>query len=364
MVISSRLLTFSLLGFVMLLAPGCAGRAAIVQSQERSDASPVVEQALAPTPSAPQEDIASDKLPYSFVRSDDNDPRLDPFVRAVDPFARANEYYPLEAEEQIPLSASMLTFASTSVVIPASTSSVPQDATPDEALDPFARADEEAGEDYDPWEPVNTHIFEFNRQLDRFVLKPVAKGYDFLMPDWVQVSIKNIYYNLRFPPRLLNNVFQGKFKGASIEVGRFLVNSTLGGAGIVDVAKDMGLETPEEDVGQTLGRYGVKPGPYLVLPLLPPFTVRDFVGFLGDIALNPINWLVAPIVEVKHVPSIIAHKNRMTSTSLQLGVRIEEMVNERSMNLEKFQGVEEATLDLYTAVRNAYLQKRAKAIRE
>lgn len=142
------------------------------------------------------------------------------------------------------------------------------------------------------------------------------------------------------------------------------MNSTLGGLGIVDVVKDMGLETPEEDMGQTLSRYGVKPGPYLVLPLLPPFTVRDFAGFLGDMALNPINWLVAPIVEVKHIPSIIAHKNRTTSMWFQLGVRIEEMVNERSINLEKFEGIEEATLDLYTAVRNAYRQKRAKATRE
>ena len=81
-------------------------------------------------------------------------------------------------------------------------------------------------------------------------------------------------------------------------------------------------------------------------------------------ALNPINWLVAPIVEVKHIPSIIAHKNRATSMWFQLGVRIEEMVNERSINLQKFEGIEEATLDLYTAVRNAYWQKRAKATRE
>ena len=383
---SSRLLTFSLLGFVTLLAHGCAGKTVTIQPQERSDASPVVEQTLASvssTSSSTSLDTAQDNQPYSFIRADDADPRLDPFVRAVDPFARANEYYPLEAEEQTPAQAHLAlrvtapgerpnSFAganepdSRAVVaqIPGPDPLAPQDTAPYEPLDPFARVDEEAGEDYDPWEPMNTRVFEFNRQLDRFVLKPAAKGYDFLMPDWVQVSIKNIYDNLRFPPRLLNNVFQGKFKGASIEVGRFLVNSTLGGAGMVDVAKDMGLETPEEDVGQTLGRYGVKPGPYLVLPLLPPFTVRDFAGFLGDIALNPINWLVAPIVEVKNVPSIIAHKHRMTSSLVQLGGRVGEIGNERSMNLEKFQGVEEATLDLYTAVRNAYLQKRAKAIRE
>jgi phospholipid-binding lipoprotein MlaA len=102
----------------------------------------------------------------------------------------------------------------------------------------------------------------------------------------------------------------------------------------------------------------------LVLPFLPPFTVRDFTGFVGDIFLNPINWLVAPIIEVKNVPSVIPHKNRTTTTFVQLGARVEEIVNERSRNLEKFEGVEEATLDLYTAVRNAYLQKRAREIRE
>jgi phospholipid-binding lipoprotein MlaA len=292
LVILSRLLAFSLLSLVMMLASSCAGKTGTVQPQGLSDARPVVDQTPAPAPSA-QQATASDEM-----------------------------------------------------------------------LDPFAKADEGAGEEYDPWEPLNTNIFEFNRQFDRFLLKPVAKGYNFVTPDWVQVGISNIFSNLRFAPRFFNNIFQGKMKGAGIEVGRFLVNSTLGGAGLVDVATDMNLTTPEEDLGQTLGRYGVGPGPYLVLPLLPPFTVRDFTGFIGDVFLNPINWLVAPIIEVHNVPSIIAHKNRMTTTFVQTGSRVGEIVNERSRNLEKFQGVEEATLDLYTAVRNAYLQKRAKAVRE
>src|SRR6185436_16911387 len=179
---------------------------------------------------------------------------------------------------------------------------------PDEPLDPFARAEEGTGEEYDPLEPVNTRIFEFNRQVDRFVLKPVAKGYNFIMPDLVQVGVSNIFYNLRFAPRFLNNVFQGKVKGAGIEVGRFLINSTAGLAGFFDLATKIDLVTPEEDFGQTLGFYGVKPGPYLVLPLLQPFTVRDFVGYVGDVFLNPINWLVVPIIEVDGVPSVIAHK--------------------------------------------------------
>ena len=234
----------------------------------------------------------------------------------------------------------------------------------DDPIDPFAKPGEESVEEYDPWESVNTKVFEFNRQVDRWVLKPVAQGYNFVVPNPVQTGISNFFYNLRFPPRFFNNVFQGKAKGAGIEVGRFLVNTTVGIAGFFDVAQHLDLKTPEEDMGQTLGFYGVTPGPYVVLPLLPPFNVRDLVGFVGDIALNPINWLVAPIIEVNGVPSVIAHKNRTTSTVIQLGGRVFEIANDRSLNLEKYQGVEEATLDLYAAVRNAYLQKRARAIRE
>lgn len=389
-VIPNRLLALSLLSFVMMLVTGCAGRVGTGQPQGLSDTRSAVDQTTAPAPSVLHGTVPG-KLLVSFARANEPEPRVDLFPGANepdprdDPFARSSEYDPREVVEQTPAPAPSAlhdaasdklldSFAKTNepasgkviAQIPAPAPSVPQDIdqVPAEPLDPFARADEGVGEEYDPWEPVNANIFEFNRQVDRFVLKPFAKGYNFVLPDWVQVSISNIYYNLRFPPRFLNNVFQGKFKGAGIEVGRFLVNSTLGGAGLVDVAKDMGLDTPEEDTGQTLGFYGVKPGPYLVLPLLPPFTVRDFTGFLGDLALNPINWLVAPIVEVKNVPSLIAHKNRTTSSMVQLGTRVEEIVNERSRNLEKFQGVEEATLDLYTAVRNAYLQKRAKTIRE
>jgi phospholipid-binding lipoprotein MlaA len=321
-VIPSRLLAFSLLGFLMMLATGCAGRAGTAQPQGLSDAKSVADQ-------------------NPFSGANEPDPR-------VDPFAGANEYDPLPVSDRTRASAP----------------SSPPETQSDEPLDPFAEANEGAGEEYDPWEPMNTNIFEFNRQVDRFVLKPVAKGYNFVMPDLVQVGISNIFSNLRFAPRFLNNVFQGKVKGAGIELGRFLINSTIGIAGFFDLAKEVDLVTSEEDMGQTLGFYGVRPGPYLVLPFLPPFTVRDFVGYVGDVFLNPINWLVVPIIEVNHVPSVIAHKNRMTSSIIQSGSRVGQIVNERSRNLEKYQGVEEATLDLYTAVRNAYLQTRERAIRE
>ncbi|MDH4329774.1 MAG: VacJ family lipoprotein [Nitrospira sp.] len=238
------------------------------------------------------------------------------------------------------------------------------DNSQEEPFDPFAKPGELGLEEYDPWEPFNTKVFEFNRQIDRWVMKPVAKAYDFIMPNPVQVGISNFYYNARFVPRFVNNVLQGKVRGAGIEAGRFLVNTTVGMAGFIDWASDMNLTTPEEDLGQTLGFYGVQPGPYLVVPLYPPFTVRDFVGYVGDIFLNPIYWLALPIIEIGDIPSAIPHENRTTTSLILLGAKAAEVGNDRSLNLEKYQGVEESTVDLYSAVRNAYLQKRAKAIQE
>lgn len=256
------------------------------------------------------------------------------------------------------------------IVDASSTSSIPpllvaaRDQSSDEPFDPFAEPGEETIDEYDPWEPANAKVFEFNRQFDRWLLKPAAKGYNFVVPDIVQVGISNFFYNIRVTPRFMNNIFQGKFKGAGIEAGRFVINTTAGIGGFFDVAQRFNLTTPEEDTGQTLGFYGVPPGPYIVLPLMQPYTVRDLVGYIGDIALNPIYWLMLPIIEIDAIPSVIPHKNRVTTSLILITARGTEIVNDRSLNLEKFEGVEESTLDLYAAVRNAYLQNRAKAIRE
>ena len=239
-----------------------------------------------------------------------------------------------------------------------------EDNSLEEPFDPFAQEGDAALEEYDPWEPLNTRIFEFNRQLDRWILKPVARGYNFILPDQVQVGVGNFFYNARFVPRFVNNILQGKFRGAGIEAGRFFVNTTVGLAGFIDWASDLDLQTPEEDLGQTLGFYGVKPGPYIVLPLSPPFTLRDLAGYVGDIFLNPIYWLALPIIEIEAIPSAIPHQNRLTTSLILFTAKVTEVVNDRSLNLEKYEGVEESTVDLYSAVRNAYLQKRAKAILE
>ena len=237
------------------------------------------------------------------------------------------------------------------------------DDSQEEPFDPFAKPGEAGLEEYDPLEPFNTRVFEFNRQVDRWVLKPVAKGFNFIVPDQVQAGIGNFIYNTRFVPRFCNNIFQGKFRGAGIEAGRFLMNTTVGLAGFVDVASRFDLKTPEEDAGQTLGFYGVKPGPYLVLPFVQPFTVRDLVGYAADIFLNPIYWMVLPVIEIAEIPSAIPHGSALT-TGILFTAKVTEVVNERSLNLENYEGVEESTVDLYSAVRNAYLQKRARAIQE
>ena len=230
-------------------------------------------------------------------------------------------------------------------------------------FDPFEDPDTEKIEEYDPWEPFNVAMFDFNYNFDKYFLKPVAQGYNYVIPDEIQQSIFNAFQNVRFVPRFVNNIFQTKFKGAGIEASRFLINSTLGVGGLFDPATYMfNLETPPEDAGQTMGVYGTKPGPYLVMPFLGPFTLRDGAGYVVDIFLDPFNWLVLPIIEFDAIPA--ATKDDLTISLGQLGYRSAYLLNLRSLNLERFQGVEEGTLDLYGAVRNAYLQNRAQAIKE
>jgi phospholipid-binding lipoprotein MlaA len=211
-----------------------------------------------------------------------------------------------------------------------------------------AAEDGGAGDDFDsdPWEPFNDKMFTFNREvLDRFVLKPVATAWDFVLPDQVQKGIHNIFDNLAVVRRVVNNSLQLKWAGAAKEVARFTINSTVGVVGFFDVAKDgFGIEQSDEDTGQTFGVWGMGPGPYLVLPFLPPLTVRDGVGYALDAAMTPYVYFIPWYANV--------------------GSTATNTVNERSINLDRFERVAESTVDLYSAVRNAYLQRRAAAIRQ
>jgi phospholipid-binding lipoprotein MlaA len=204
------------------------------------------------------------------------------------------------------------------------------------------------GEDFDedPWEGFNEKMFNFNREvLDRFVLKPIATAWDFVLPDMVQRGVHNIFDNAAVVRRVVNNALQLKLAGAGIELARFTINSTIGVVGFFDVAKDaFGIEQKDEDTGQTFGVWGMGPGPYLVLPFLPPLTVRDGIGYAFDAAMTPYLYFIP-----------------WWSGFAQTGTNT---VNERSLNLDRFERVAESTVDLYGAVRNAYLQRRAAAINQ
>ena len=229
----------------------------------------------------------------------------------------------------------------------------PQDPGLSTAIDTTAASAGDAGAsasmndaDVDPWEPFNVKMFAFNRQFDRFILKPVATAWNFVLPDPVQRSVHNALTNIDVVRRLTNNILQLKFGGAGREVSRFVINSTIGVAGLFDVAKNQfGIEASDEDTGQTFGVWGIQSGPFLVLPILPVTTVRDGIGMAFDAAMNPLAWTVLPI-------------------GATLGMHAMYTINERSMNLQTYEQVEESVIDLYSAVRNAYLQRRAAAIGE
>ena len=205
-----------------------------------------------------------------------------------------------------------------------------------------------AGDDFDqdPFEGFNELMFRFNREiLDRYFLKPIATAWDFVIPDPVQRGIHNAFDNLAVVRRVVNNALQLKLVGTAKEVARFTINSTFGVAGLFDVAKEgFGIEQSDEDTGQTFGVWGIGPGPYLVLPFLPPLTIRDGIGYAFDTAMTPY---------VYFIPWYATFGGTATN-----------VVNERSLNLDRFERVAETTVDLYSAVRNAYLQRRAAAIRQ
>lgn len=199
---------------------------------------------------------------------------------------------------------------------------------------------------YDPWEGFNESMFNFNLRLDRWVLKPAANVYRHVMPEPFQILIARGFDNIAFVPRLVNNLLQGKLGGAGRELARFLINSTAGIGGIFDPAGDYwDIKASKEDFGQTLGVWGSGPGPYLVLPLLNPMTVRDGIGRGVDSVMDPLVW-VLPLLYTR------------------LGMKAGDVLNERALNYELFQGVEETTIDLYSAVRHFYLKRREQVIKE
>lgn len=188
----------------------------------------------------------------------------------------------------------------------------------------------------DPWQGFNRAMFTFNDAVDRWTLKPLAKTYKFVMPDPLEVGVSNIFNNVMEVPNTINGVLQGDLKGAAHDTGRLLVNTTLGIGGLLDVAQHMNLPADDpEDFGQTLAVWGVGQGPYLVLPLLGPSTLRDGFG-------RPVDYYANPTAYIDHVPT----DNTVMAFSL---------MDSRAGLLELEKGI---TGDRYIFIRDVYLQRR------
>ncbi|WP_338148159.1 MlaA family lipoprotein [Neoroseomonas eburnea] len=195
----------------------------------------------------------------------------------------------------------------------------------------------------DPFEPANRAMFEVHEVADRFVLQPVAEAYRDVLPQPVRNGIRNALGNLRAPVILANDLLQGNISRARITLGRFMVNSTLGIGGILDVARDWGVPGHSEDFGQTLAVWGAGEGFYMFVPLFGPSSPRDLVGQGVDIALHPLTWLgQGAAVDA--------------AGWVRLGLVV---VDTREALLEPIDQVRATSLDPYSTLRSAYRQRRA-----
>ena len=222
----------------------------------------------------------------------------------------------------------------------------PPDPAPAADAAATADVDWEEGEGivWDPLEPVNRGIFQFNETLDAWIMEPVATGWDFVVPVRVQLCIANFFTHLTLPVRFANDVLQLKLVKAFDDTGRFVVNTLVGVGGLFDPASRAGIPVHDEDFGQTLGRWGVPPGPYLVLPLLGPSNPRDGVGLAVD--------------------SMGAVQTFFVSFPILASAAAVNAINDRSLTLEQVRGERESALDFYAAVRTGYSQFRESRVRD
>jgi phospholipid-binding lipoprotein MlaA len=204
--------------------------------------------------------------------------------------------------------------------------------------------EEEAATIADPLEPFNRAMYHFNDKLYFWALRPVAQGYNKVVPEGPRVSVKNFFSNLRFPIRFLSCLLQADSKGAATELGRFAVNTIWGVGGLLDPSssKDLNIPKKNADFGQTLGIYGVGQGFYLVWPILGPSTARDSIDIAGDYFLYPVSYI--------------------SPWYAGLGVRTYEEVNDTSLRIGDYESLKEAAIDPYVALRDAYVQYRQKMV--
>lgn len=196
----------------------------------------------------------------------------------------------------------------------------------------------------DPWEAWNRDVQSFNDGLDDYVMKPVATSYHWATPGFVDAGVTNFMNNVEDLLVIANDLLQFKMGQFGMDTGRFMINSAAGLAGTVDVASYLGLPKHSEDFDQTLGLWGIPSGPYMVFPVLGPTTPRGLVGIAGDLAANPINW-VNPIVWPYTVGAL-------------------RIVDQRANLLSAGKILDQASVDRYEFIRNAYLQDRIYKIHD
>jgi phospholipid-binding lipoprotein MlaA len=204
-------------------------------------------------------------------------------------------------------------------------------------------SEEPAVAEPDPFEGANRRLLSFNDGVDRLLLDPAAKAYGFVMPDPAERAVLRAFTNLNSPAVFVNDVFQFEFKRAGVTFSRFLLNSTVGVAGLFDVAGALGMEGHTSDFGQTMARFGVGSGPYVVIPLLGPSTARDALGFGVDLFFRPLFYLIGPL------------------DFLLVGTGNGFVV--RASYVEELEALREGSVDYYATLRNAYFQRRAEQLR-
>lgn len=190
----------------------------------------------------------------------------------------------------------------------------------------------------DPWEGMNRGIYKFNDKVDRATLKPVAKAYRKITPQWLRTGIGNFFHNLAYPTTAANQFLQGKPMLGLRDTGRFLINSTLGLAGIFDVATPMGLEANDEDLGQTLAVWGVGSGPYLTVPFFGPSSLRDAPTRIFEFIFDPLSYVDIP-------------------WEAEWGRRALDVIHSRA-ELLPLEATLESTFDPYAFMRDAWVQQR------
>ena len=217
--------------------------------------------------------------------------------------------------------------------------------------DEFENEFKKTKEVYDPLIGYNRAMTSFNDKIYIYAYNPISKSYTYIVPEIGRVGISNFFNNLKFPINFTNNLLQLKFDHGIKELARFMINSTVGLLGFIDIASYAGIESYEEDFGQTLGYYGVGSGFYIVLPFLGSSNLRDTLSLSMDMYSSPISYTSQPYQIPKSLEEALAIKTGY-------------YVNKNSLHLGEYESLKKDALDYYLFFRDAYEQKRDREIEE